>query len=87
MKKDKLFYKNLLDSLHDGVYFVDRDRRITYWNSGAERISGYESSEVVGRRCSDDLLMHIDKEGSCLCGAKCPLAHTLDDGLIREAEV
>ena len=34
------FYKELLDNLSDGVYFVDGERRITYWNKGAERITG-----------------------------------------------
>ncbi len=29
------FYKGLIDNLYDGVYFVDRDRKITYWNKGA----------------------------------------------------
>lgn len=36
---DALFYKRLLDRLNDGVYFVDRDRRITYWNQGAARLT------------------------------------------------
>jgi len=44
----------LLDNLHDGVYFVDCERRITYWNRGAERITGYSADEVVGSRCSDN---------------------------------
>ena len=87
MIKDQHFYKNLVESLYDGVYFVDRDRRITYWNKGAEKITGYDGSEVVGRRCSDNILMHIDQEGDSLCGACCPLAHTLGDGRARKAEV
>ena len=87
MRKDEKFYKNLLDSLHDGVYFVDRERRITYWSRGAERISGFDSFEVVGMRCSDNLLMHINDEGVNLCGTGCPLAHTLNDGRVREEEV
>ncbi|HEX7541873.1 MAG TPA: PAS domain-containing protein [Anaerolineales bacterium] len=33
--------KDILDNLYDGVYFVDPERRITYWNNGAERITGY----------------------------------------------
>lgn len=45
------FYKNLLDNLYDGVYFVDRERRITYWNKGAEGLTGYMSHEVVGTPC------------------------------------
>ena len=38
---DPAFYERLLDNLADGVDFVDTERRITYWNRGAERISGY----------------------------------------------
>ena len=28
------FYKELVDNLFDGVYFVDRERVITYWKRG-----------------------------------------------------
>jgi len=34
------FYQDLLDQISDGVYFVTRQRRITDWNAGAERITG-----------------------------------------------
>ena len=77
----------LLDSLFDGVYFVDLDRRITYWNAGAERISGYLRSEVVGSCCADNLLRHIDTEGHKLCQDGCPLAATMRDGKTRESSV
>jgi len=80
------FYKNLLDNLYDGVYFVDRNLRITYWNKGAERISGFSSSEVVGTRCTYTL-MAIDEHGRSLCGELCPLAKTLADGIPRDMEV
>lgn len=73
------FYKQLLDSLYDGVYFVDTDRRITYWNKGAERITGYRSDEVLGRQCSDNVLVHSDNMGSALCRTLCPLAATIKD--------
>ncbi len=61
------FHKTLLDNLYDGVYFVDRDRRITYWNKGAERITGYAAQEVEGKRCADSILMHVDDKGNVLC--------------------
>lgn len=61
-------YKAILDQTYDGVYFVDTDRRITYWNRGAENISGYQLGEVLNRRCSDDMLCHIDTEGRSMCG-------------------
>ncbi len=81
------FYRELLDNLLDGVYFVDGERRITYWNKGAERISGYGAGEVVGSRCSDEILVHVDGQGRCLCTDGCPLQASLDDGEIHEAEV
>lgn len=34
MAQEKDFYKDIIDNLYDGVYFVDRDRVITYWNKG-----------------------------------------------------
>jgi hypothetical protein len=36
---DQGFYKDLLDHISDGVYFVDRDRRILFWNEGAYRLT------------------------------------------------
>jgi diguanylate cyclase (GGDEF)-like protein/PAS domain S-box-containing protein len=87
MKTDNDFYKSLLDNLFDGVYFVDRDRKITYWNKGAERITGYPASEVIGRPCSDNLLVHVDKEGNSLCNEICPMAATMCDAKERSAQV
>lgn len=84
---DDSFYKTLLDSLYDGVYFVDKDRRITYWNKGAERITGFVPSEVLGKRCLDNILMHSDKEGNLLCVTLCPLAASIKDGKERNADV
>ncbi len=87
MNSTEEFYKNLLDNLYDGVYFVDKDRTITYWNRGAERITGYMSDEVTGRCCADNILKHIDEKGIPLCDGGCPLSETLSDGMLRSAEV
>ncbi|MFX8860496.1 PAS domain-containing protein, partial [Acinetobacter baumannii] len=37
----------VLENISDGVYFVDRHRRILYWNRGAERITGFSREEVL----------------------------------------
>lgn len=81
------FYRTLLDNLADGVYFVDTDRRITYWNVGAERLSGHLSSTVVGRHCWDNILDHVDESGRRLCMTTCPLLATIQDGDVRETQV
>lgn len=81
------FYKALLDSLTAGVYFVDRDRKITYWNRGAEAISGYCAADVVDRHCWDNILRHVDADGKELCHGGCPLEATVHDGVGRVADV
>jgi PAS domain S-box-containing protein len=71
----------ILDSLSDGVYVCDRDRRIVFWSKAAERITGWQSSDVVGRRCLDGVLCHVDKDGRQLCGEEfCPLHRTMVTG-------
>ena len=80
-------FKDILDHLYDGVYFVDRDRVITYWNQGAARISGYATDQVVGRSCRDGILNHVTANGVSLCQNGCPLAATMEDGTPREADV
>ncbi|HSN69564.1 MAG TPA: diguanylate cyclase, partial [Thermoanaerobaculia bacterium] len=87
MADNEKLYRTILDNLYDGVYFVDRERRITYWNRGAERITGYSAAEVVGSRCSDNILMHVDSHGTLLCRDLCPLAATMLDGSERTADV
>jgi diguanylate cyclase (GGDEF)-like protein/PAS domain S-box-containing protein len=80
-------YRDLVENMHDGVYFVDRERLITYWNKGAERITGYSAEEVVGKSCADNILVHVDAIGRQLCKGSCPLVAAMADGASHEAEV
>ena len=71
----------ILDSLSDGVYVCDRERRIVFWSKAAERITGWQPGDVVGRRCLDDVLCHVDKDGHRLCGEEfCPLHRAMVTG-------
>jgi diguanylate cyclase (GGDEF)-like protein/PAS domain S-box-containing protein len=81
------FYKEILNSLQDGVYYLDQNRIITYWNRGAERISGYPAEQVIGKSCRDNLLNHVNDHGLELCNEHCPMAATMRDGKPREAYV
>ena len=80
MEFDHPFCKEVLESFHEGVYFVDPDRVITFWNKGAEAIAGYTASDIVGKCCADGLLNHIDDKGQSLCFTECPLSACLQDG-------
>jgi diguanylate cyclase (GGDEF)-like protein/PAS domain S-box-containing protein len=87
MGLEKGSYERIIENLYDGLYFVDRNRIITYWNKAAEQISGFTANEVVGKPCSDNILTHVDVEGNNLCTGMCPLAATIADGKPREVEV
>jgi len=79
--------QQMISLLEEGVYFLDRDRKITSWNPAAGRISGYSRDEVLGCRCSDDILEHVDASGRNLCKTACPALHAMQDGEVHEADV
>ena len=81
------FYRELLDRLDDCVYFVDRDRRLLFWNKAAEELTGFARSDVVGRRCPDNILCHADVNGRVLCSDSCPLEHVMATGKSDEVDV
>jgi len=87
MDLEKDSFKKILENLHEGLYLVDRDGVITYWNKAAEQISGFSANEVVGKSCSDNILTHVDSDGNNLCTGMCPLATTIADGKPREDEI
>jgi PAS domain S-box-containing protein len=64
---------NLLDCVPDGVFTVDADWHITFFNRAAERITGVRRDEAVGRRCCDVFRASI-------CEHACALKQTLATG-------
>ncbi len=84
---DSKVLEQILDDVNDGVYLVDRDRRVTFWSRGAERLTGYSREQTIGRRCNDNLLRHVDEEGRPLCFGRCPLVETMGDSTQRERRV
>ena len=80
-------YKEMLENMDIGVYFVDSSRQITFWNKGAEEISGFTKEEVVGKFCHDDILSHVDEKGNKVCVTGCPLKATVEDGRVRDVVV
>lgn len=84
---DDRLLRDVFAAIQDGVYFTDRERRITFWNQAAERISGYPAGEVLGRRCSDNILIHVDTDGTNLCKGQCPLARAMDGQCELDAKV
>ena len=63
----------ILDSISDGVFTVDRDWRITFFNRSAEEITGVPASEALGKRCCEVFRANI-------CESMCALRYTMETG-------
>ena len=80
-------YRMVLESMETGIYLVDRDQRIQFWNEGAEQITGYLGQDVVGHFCRDFFPPQKEdgKDGVCEIGGA--LAEVLRDGRPATAEL
>jgi PAS domain S-box-containing protein len=58
----------ILDSIADGVFTVDENMRITYFNRAAERITGITRQQAVGQYCFDVLRSNICEKS---CALRC----------------
>ncbi len=81
LKHNNLDAKGLLEAMNDGVYATDLKRRIVYWSPAAERITGWRQEDILGKRCADEVLSHVDKDGRLLCSTEtCPLHRAIVTG-------
>jgi diguanylate cyclase (GGDEF)-like protein/PAS domain S-box-containing protein len=85
--QDPEIFRNLLDSLQTGVSMADRNGKILFWNQGAERLTGHKRHEMVGRSCSDNVLVQCKGQGCVACGAVCPITRALHEGKPQEAKM
>ncbi len=80
-------FRAALESLQTGVCIVDQGRKISFWNDGAERTTGYLRQEVMGRFCGEILLIKFHENKAALCEHSCPLVAAMRDGKPRESRV
>ena len=63
--------EDILDSLGEGVFTVDKSFRINFFNKAAERITCHKKHEVMGQFCKN-----VFKSKVCFSG--CPIALVLN---------
>jgi PAS domain S-box-containing protein len=73
----KLF-RHVVEDLPVGIYIVDRERRIRFWNHEAEQITGYLAHEVVGHAL-EDVVHACDQHGNPFTGESRPVTVTLTE--------
>lgn len=78
---DEVGVPEALNALIDGTYITDNERRIRFWSDAAASITGWPANEVLGRSCSEGILVHVDGAGHELCGSpQCPLQRAVSTG-------
>jgi signal transduction histidine kinase len=75
----------VLDGIVEGVYAVDRDRRIRYLNPRAAELLGVSALSAVGRFCGDVLKPRGDG-GVRPCETDCPILKARAGGSVRATE-
>jgi len=72
---DRKSLEYILNNLKEGIFAHDLNRRILFYNDGAEKILGFSREEVLGKDCHEIF-------GEALCGNRCSFcttAPTLED--------
>ena len=66
-------YEKILNSVADGVFTIDRDNNITFFNRAAEKITGISGEQALGQKCFDVFRANI-------CQTACALHRTIASG-------
>ncbi len=69
---DSRFFPLVLNVIDQCVFTVDCERRITYLNENAKKMTGYSEEEVLGRPCAEVFQTH-------LCHTSCPLHKAIEN--------
>ncbi|HNW15233.1 MAG TPA: PAS domain S-box protein, partial [bacterium] len=71
--RDHITYESILESISDGVFTVDFNWKVTFFNNAAERITGIPREDAIGRFCHE-----VFK--SNMCETACALRKTIKNG-------
>ena len=73
VKETRSFFEIILDSISEGVFAVNKEWQITYFNHAAEKITGVSKEEALGRPCYE--VFHAN-----ICQTDCALKKTIKTG-------
>lgn len=76
----------VLEGVSEGVYAVDRDRRVRYLSARAGALLGVDPSAAIGRFCGDLLRPVSDAGGESPCERACPILQARFRGPVRATE-
>jgi PAS domain S-box-containing protein len=72
-------YRQIFDNMTDGVYVVDQDQKIQFWNRAAELITGFPTDEVIGKALDKTGIRYEDDRGNPLQPFEYPVTLCLQE--------
>lgn len=75
-----LFHEHLLDSMHDGVVFVDSGLRIMKWNRAIELLTGISAASAEQQLWDPAILQLRDEHFKLIAADRCPVAQAIQEG-------
>lgn len=78
MKPEAEDILDIFINIADGVFVVDSENKIIFWNRAAQKILGFSRKEVVGRNCHD-VIAGRDRTGP-ICSKNCQVMNLVQRG-------
>lgn len=72
----------ILSAAGEGIYGVNAEGLATFFNPAAERMTGWQAKEVIGKNIHA-LIHHTHKNGSDFCAHECPIYAAFKEGTIK----
>jgi GGDEF domain-containing protein len=85
--EDPQLLRAILDNLQIGIYVTDKQRRVVFWNDGAEKITGYMRHAVLGHVCGGTMEIGRERMICPFCGRAHMPEETLKDGSVADAQI
>ena len=67
-------YRLILDNVPEGVYLVDTDKKIQYWNTAAGSLTGVRADEVLRKSFQSGPVQYEDEKGNPVQAFEYPVA-------------
>jgi signal transduction histidine kinase len=85
LRRERTETEGVLRGMADGVFAVDRERRIQYLSPQTATLLGIEPDQAIGRFCGD-VLDPVAVNGERPCATQCPILEARSQGSARRTE-